>query len=250
MKLQDINAWHKIMGMFVTIFIIGLSLTGFLLVHSEDLKLQDRIIANGLLLDWYSINPEESSLVSYKVAEKWITIVDDQIYFEQHRLPDHNGIFRGAISLNEYYIFAYDNSIDLLTAEGELIEQLARIHGIPPGIENIGIIGQKIFLKTMDDYYVSDPELTAWQLTKTRNINWSFPSPAPDSHIEKVLRSYRGSGLPLERIILDLHSGRILGDLGIWIVDISALIFLALSFTGWWSWFKRRAIQKEINEEY
>jgi hypothetical protein len=250
MNLQSINSWHKVLGMVATIFIIVLSITGFLLLHTEDFKLQDKLVANELLLNWYDIRPEHSP-VSYNVGSKWITVIDDQVYFEKNSLPNYNESFHGAIFVESFYVLAFDNSIDLLTEDGELIERLTSLHGLPQGIENIGKDNEDgIYLKTSDNYFSSDRDLTRWQPTKQRDIPWSVRSEAPEGYIEQIIQQYRGSGLPMERIILDLHSGRILGRLGIWIVDIVVIIFLVLSFTGWWSWFKRRALQKEIDEEY
>jgi uncharacterized iron-regulated membrane protein len=56
------------------------------------------------------------------------------------------------------------------------------------------------------------------------------------------LRSaWRGTGLSLERVLLDLHSGRILGEAGVWLVDAAALLFLLLAGSGVWLWGRRRA---------
>ena len=53
------------------------------------------------------------------------------------------------------------------------------------------------------------------------------------------MQAYRGSGLSLERVILDLHSGRIVGQWGVYVVDGAALLFLALVITGLWMWMKQ-----------
>ena len=50
------------------------------------------------------------------------------------------------------------------------------------------------------------------------------------------MQAYRGGGLPLERVILDLRSGRIVGQWGVYVVDGAALLFLALVITGLWMW--------------
>ena len=51
----------------------------------------------------------------------------------------------------------------------------------------------------------------------------------------------RGSGLPVERVLLDLHSGRIFGKPGVYVVDAAAILFLVLAASGVWLWGKRRA---------
>jgi uncharacterized iron-regulated membrane protein len=37
------------------------------------------------------------------------------------------------------------------------------------------------------------------------------------------------------------------GGAGVFLVDVSGIIFIILSITGWWLWIKRRALQKQIN---
>jgi uncharacterized iron-regulated membrane protein len=44
----------------------------------------------------------------------------------------------------------------------------------------------------------------------------------------------------VERVILDLHSGRFFGKLGPWLFDIAALLLILLSLSGAWIWLKRR----------
>ena len=88
-----------------------------------------------------------------------------------------------------------------------------------------------------------------WSSGSNENIMWSTSSTLPDTLEDVLLRAHRGEGLPLERLVLDLHSGRILGKFGIWIVDIAVLSFLVMSLTGWLVLFKRRAIQKNIDDE-
>ena len=47
-----------------------------------------------------------------------------------------------------------------------------------------------------------------------------------------ILGEYRGRGLPLIRVLSDLHSGRIFGRYGTWLMDASAVILLLLVATG------------------
>ena len=107
----------------------------------------------------------------------------------------------------------------------------------------------RVYIKTNDAQFSSDLSSDHWEKNGNTNITWSNQSAVPVEHLDELLKIYRGTGLPLERVIVDLHSGRFMGKFGILIIDISVVIFIALSMTGWWSWFKRRAIQKEIDAE-
>ncbi len=77
--------------------------------------------------------------------------------------------------------------------------------------------------------------------TTESGVSWATAAP-PDQELARALRNtWRGTGLPLERVLLDLHSGRILGEAGVWLVDAAALLFLLLAASGLWLWGRRRA---------
>ena len=43
-----------------------------------------------------------------------------------------------------------------------------------------------------------------------------------------------------ERLLLDIHSGRVLGSLGVVLVDLMALLFMLMAASGVWIWSRRR----------
>ena len=55
-----------------------------------------------------------------------------------------------------------------------------------------------------------------------------------------MLASFRGEGLPLGRVIADLHSGRILGSFGSLFMDGAALALLLLTATGCYNGWRAR----------
>ena len=44
--------------------------------------------------------------------------------------------------------------------------------------------------------------------------------------------AWRGKGLTVERVLLDLHSGRILGKVGPLLMDLVAVFLIVLSLSG------------------
>jgi len=53
-------------------------------------------------------------------------------------------------------------------------------------------------------------------------------------------RHFRGEVLPVERVLLDLHSGRFFGRFGPWIFDTIAVLLILLALSGTWIWLKRK----------
>ncbi len=56
---------------------------------------------------------------------------------------------------------------------------------------------------------------------------------------------YGGNDLKLERVMLDLHCGRIFGRYRIHLMDVTALALLWFSLSGLWVWSSRRRKMKK-----
>jgi hypothetical protein len=73
---------------------------------------------------------------------------------------------------------------------------------------------------------------------------WAAPGVAPDTLQQAIARHYRGSGPSLERFLLDLHSGRIFGSVGILIYDLLALAIAFLALSGLLLWVRGKRNSK------
>ena len=249
MKLQDLVDWHKWLGAVATIFIIILSITGVMLIHTVDLNLQEKFVDSGWLLSWYDISPKNPPR-SYAIDGRIFTQIDAQLYLDNMELPGNSELLRGVALVDNVFVIAFDNSLFLLTAEGEFIERLTSLQGLPQGLLSIGLDpDDKILIKTSQDLYVTDLDFLEWRAAEEENVAWSATTELPAALQAELLGKYRGNGLPVERVVVDMHSGRFLGKYGIWIMDLAVIIFLVLTISGWWAWFKRRALQREIDAD-
>lgn len=61
-----------------------------------------------------------------------------------------------------------------------------------------------------------------------------------DNVEQAVARSYRGEGVNMEKIILDLHTGKLFGLPGTLISDLAALALLFLTFSGLYNLWRRK----------
>ncbi len=72
-----------------------------------------------------------------------------------------------------------------------------------------------------------------WILTA---YNMDLPPDIPPEMAEE----YRGKGITLEKFMLDLHTGAIIGLPGKLLSDLTALAILILSASGVYNWWKRK----------
>ena len=68
--------------------------------------------------------------------------------------------------------------------------------------------------------------------------NWVKPTQVSEKLKEQAVLAYRAQFLTLERIILDAHSGRILGLFGVLFMDAVAVLLILLSISGVYIWVR------------
>lgn len=235
-----IQKWHKKIGVFVALFVIFLVISGIAINHSQQLKLNKKFIQSQWLLDLYQINPTNEP-VSFNVNGSWATQVGERVYFNKIEIAKDVEKLIGIISTNDIYTVAYDGQLKLLTNEGALIEHLTGTEGVPAGMREIGHDASgDVVIKAAHGYYHVNLDALEWKEYDYLDANWSLSSPTPPMLYDDLLQQYRGSGLTIERVLLDLHSGRIVGAWGVYFVDLVAVLMLILSCTGVWMWWKRK----------
>jgi hypothetical protein len=177
--------------------------------------------------------------ISYKVGKKWITYLDGSLYLNGNKLDTPPIRFKGAIFFQKSIVIASDISLMIFTLDGILVETIFDF-GISNSIEDIGHTEENlVIIKTTNDITLSSSDFLKWSNYKL-SVNWNQPTPLPREIKEKLLDSFRGKGLPWSRLLLDLHSGRIFGAWGPYIIDISAVALLILILTGIYNSSNRR----------
>jgi len=232
--------WHRRLGLVALLLLIILAVTGIALNHTEELELDHKVMANDWILNWYGLNPkgDASSFVINDTAR--ITQWGGKIFFNGNLLTDSSDTLIGAAASGKYIlVIALSNSLLLLDDNGELIEQTSP--GFMP-IKKLGNIGELIIVETQDEkFYMADKNIISWQQTDNKDAQWILPVELPTYWQQRIKRNWRGTGLTAERVILDLHSGRIFNARwGVYIMDASAIIMLLLGFSGGWIWWSRK----------
>lgn len=230
--------WHRVAGIIAAAFVLLLSVTGILLNHTSDLALDKRFVRAHWLLDWYGIGVPQAP-ISFAVGEHWVSQIGTRVYFNARELGDL-GALVGAVELPQAIAVAAGGKVILLTPTGETVEVLGGEHGVPAGMRAVGASGESLVIRGAHGTYVTDAELTRWHERPVKTVRWTVPQTAPNELQLRLIESYRGQGLSAERVVRDLHSGRVLGRYGYFVMDAAALGFLLLAATGLWLWTRRR----------
>jgi hypothetical protein len=239
--LRSLYVWHRYLGLAAALFVVWLALSGLLLNHTDDLKLDARYISSDALLDWYGIHAP-TDITLFRTKTLTLAGMGGHLYINQRLQPGIGGTLVGAVDFGDMVVVALSDHLLLLTPGGELIEQLDDASGLPAGIGAIGVNADRTLdIHTAHGDYRTDADLLQWTPAAVHDGHWARPA-VPDSAERTALdQAWRGNGLTVERVLLDLHSGRILGEYGPFLMDGAAILFLLLAISGIWLWGRRRA---------
>lgn len=234
-----IRRWHARMGIAAALFFLVLIVTGIALNHTERLGLAQTPVRSEALTSWYGLPPVR--ILAVYAAGEFIATPTDWLY-RGKRLTEGGGAVVGVKNLPNMLVVATEESLSLYTHSGERIEIL-RGNALPAhAIIGVGSLNETIVLKTAAGLFGS-PDGLDWQTVSGSGVIWSYAT-APDANISKRVSEQVAPSLPLERIVLDLHSGRLLGRFGPYLMDGAAIILLVLSLSGVWiqwrNWRQKR----------
>ena len=241
-KLRSFYVWHRYMGVGAALFVLIIAVSGVLLNHTEAFQFDSRHVKSAWVLDWYGIKAP-AQLHSFSTNGHHITLMGEHLYFNRKEIPGEYYRLVGALYLQDLYVVAVSDSILLLTPHGEVVEQLHDEDGVPAAITAIGSDDSgRLVTEGSHDHYRADRDFLKWERfdAGSEGIRWA-QSGQPDSQLTALLQAhYREEVLPMERVILDLHSGRFFGRAGPWVFDIAALLLILLALSGTWIWLRRR----------
>ena len=239
---------HRSLGVGAAGFIILMVLSGLAINHSKGLGFEQGHVSQDFLLDWYGLE-EPEDIRSFAIGNDWLSFAGPHLYINGTPLADLSGGI-GAISTDDMLIAAGNEELLLLDHDGVLIERLPWNLVGSGLIETIGRLADgKIVIRSAGQLWQADSQLLGWKLLADTTVtpDWSIPGPAPGELTQAIGRHYRGDGISLERLLLDLHSGRIFGPVGILVYDLLALAvgFLAISGLVFWLHGRRNFSRKD-----
>lgn len=235
--------WHRRIGLVALVLVIILAVTGIALNHTEQFGLDENFVDSEWILDWYGLQPEGEP-VSYPAGAHAITQWQQQVFFDNKVITSSTQSLRGAIRAEQFIVLAFDSELLLLSPGGELVERIPTSTSFS-NTRRLGMKYQRPVIETAEPlYYMADEHIIDWDVIINEDISWSQADPVDATQRASLLQAFRGSGLSMERVILDLHSGRIFGGWGIYLMDAAALALLWLSLSGLWVWWRRTQKQK------
>lgn len=238
--------WHRRVGLLLLPVLLMLCITGILINHSQSLGWQHEPVYSSLVRHLYGI-PETRVSNGFRAGEIWVTQVGNSVYFDTHKILDCPSTLLGAQLWQGSIATLCEQTVRLWMTDGQQLEVLP---DLPEAVDQLHVHNNQLLLHTLNDQWLNlDESLWQWQPFTSRQTTDSSPATVDlaarnQATLPPELQSALNQNQPLpgisrERLLLDLHSGRLFGNAGVWIVDAASLMMLFLAFTGAFSWLRR-----------
>ena len=236
-----LRKWHRSLGILTAFFLLSFVTTGLLLQHTATLGLDRHHVSWPAVLAWYGLEP--SLPVTFRVGERWVSQAGGFLYFEKTPVPEVTlSELRGAVERPDGLWIAGDDKLWLLSWDGEVLEELSFGFGLPDIARGLAPAeGAKVVVRGLYGNWVGSPT-DGWQ-PHTGTLPWTAPHPAPyvPGEMQQHISDHAAAHLlSWERLLQDLHSGRLFGAAGVLVADFAGLLLLVLAFTGLAMWLRGR----------
>lgn len=235
-KLLQLHRWT---GLFAAALVIILALTGIALEHTEDWSLDERFINSPIVLKRYGITP--NPIQHYAINTHSISQSGNHLYLDEQALTHSSSTLCGAAKISLGFALCIDSAILLVDKHGHKLDLINSDLGLPDFPLGLGSTSsQQLVLLGAQGNWLADADMLAWQRYNAKpsvEISPSAPNESLKTFIEKHSISHE---ISWERLLLDLHSGRLFGSWGVYLMDIVSLAMIYLALSGIWVWWKRR----------
>ncbi len=231
--------WHRRLGMLAALVVVMLVVTGILLNHTEDLALDEQPVQQPLLLKRYGV--ELPSFHSYATEAGFLTLVgESRLYLNEREIAYCEAPFTAGLSFQDGLLALCRDQLLLLTNAGEVVERLGSAYGLPETIQRVGTVGEALWLETSGGLVEADLISLMFEAGEPPSaIRWVGSATLPPAMEAELVERFLGNDVNWERLLLDLHSGRLFGAWGVIVVDVSAIILLLLALSGAWVWLTK-----------
>jgi hypothetical protein len=235
--LRFLRRWHARIGCSAMLFFLLLAVTGFVLNHGSDLGLDAKYVHLSWLARWYGIEAELPHQ-AFRSGRHHLVAANGRWLLDGRTSGDKLPQPVGLVALPDMVVVASGAALHVYRDDGELIDRLGAeaLPGVP--VQAIGSSARELVLRTASGTYASTDALS-WTPAPRKEVAWS--APAELSAVERqAYERALAPGVAVQRLLLDLHSGRFAGRYGPFVVDFLGVLLAVLSLSGAWLFFMPR----------
>jgi uncharacterized iron-regulated membrane protein len=237
--------WHRRLGVAAAFFVLVLVASGIALNHSSTFGLDRSFVDWDWLMQAYG--DDSANLPAYQLGENWLSrSANGRVYFDQKEVAPCRGGLVGAVVSRKMIYAACAEELLLIADRGLLVESVTASMGLPGSLQAIGLLEGSVVLQSDGIWWLTDAERMDFSERATARgavVHQLIPDKLPRVIREQIPAVQQW--LSWERLLLDIHSGRVLGRFGVLLVDSVGIVLgtLATSGTAMW-WLHRRRKQR------
>lgn len=231
--------WHRRLGVAIALVLLMLVVTGIILNHSSELELDRQPVRQALILQRYGV--ELPKVVSFDVGGQFLSLVgSDRLFLNEKEIAYCQAPLHAALAYETGVVALCSDQLLLLNAAGEIVERLSEAYGLPPAIRGLGKFSGELWLRTeRGDFSADLNSLQFAAMQAPAGVSWARASELDTDVRQRLTSLYLGNDVHWERLLLDLHTGRLFGRWGVYFVDAAAIGLLLLAFSGVWVWLTK-----------
>jgi len=225
---------HRWVGLSAVVFVLFLAVSGVTLNHASDLGLDRHYVGWSWVLDAYGIQAPAPS-ASFEDGGHRGTLLGERLFLDGLDTGQRLSMLTGFVAVDQFVLATAEQGAHLFTPSGELVESIDLQAGLPGPIERLGRVEGRAIIQSSGQLFRSDAEFAGfepWEISPSAEISWSVPTPPDATELAALDAAWRGRGLTVERMVLDLHSGRIFDMSGVLLMDLVALCMIVLGLSG------------------
>lgn len=230
---------HRWIGLASAALFAVLAVTGPMLMHAKDFSLNEIWVTNDFALSFYDTDPAGPPR-GVQTDAGWVLAVDGFVILEARLLGRDQGELIGAAIDGDYLVVAADSGLSLFTRDGAPVEHFG-IDALPGPVLRLGQSADGLVIETPQGRFRSDDDYLSWREANEGDVAWvDVDENPPAEQSRQALDIYRRHLVTAHRLITDIHSGRIVGAWGPYVMDAAAVAMLLMVASGLVNWWKNR----------
>lgn len=228
--------WHRRLGLLAALFALVLAGSGIVLNHTAELGLDRAFVDSPWLRQAYG--DRSTDLRAFELGGHWLSrAANGRVYFDAVEVAPCRGDLVGALSTGPLLLAGCAEELLLITGSGELVESVTASTGLPVPLTGIGLVDEAVALQAGESWWLADLDRMTFGV---RAAGGKLIGQLTPGHLPEPIRAAlpaQEQWLSWERVLLDLHSGRLAGRAGVLLVDTVAVLLCTLALSGiamWW----------------
>lgn len=234
---RTLRRWHARIGFAALLFFLLMAVTGVALNHGAALGLDSHYVHVEWVAHRYGIRQEQPQQ-AYRTARHLLVAANGRWLLDGSPKGEKMPHPLGLVEIGDLLVVGGERSLHVYRRDGAQVDQLDghALPGVP--LKAIGAGEGELVVQTPSGPF-SSADVLSWRPGEPKVVAWSAPTPLAASDREAYARDLV-PGVPLLRILLDLHSGRFLGSFGPFLFDLVAIVLTILALSGAWMFLAPR----------